>query len=196
MRSLLWILGAYLVGGIPFALLYSLKIEKEDLRDRGSENVGATNVIRNYGWVPGIFVLLLDMLKGALPVAAVLYLSETPSIWLAIAVGIAAITGHIFSVYLRFSGGKGVATSTGVFAVLSPWPLVMAFVFFFVMVAATRYMSAGSLTGAAMLPLFCGYFYGLYDPVTGMAVLLALVVFWTHRENIRRLLRGEENRFF
>lgn len=196
MTSLIWVLGAYLVGAIPFALIYSVWVEKEDVRSRGSSNVGATNVIRNYGWLPGIVVLLLDMMKGGLPVAGVLYLHDPASIWLAITVGMAAIVGHIFPVYLQFSGGKGVATSTGVFAVLSPLPLLIALVFFLAMVVTTRYMSVGSLTGAALLPVFCGFFYGLNDPVTGVATLLALVVFWTHRENIMRLVRGEENTFF
>lgn len=187
----------YLLGGVPFALLYDRLFASGDLLQQGSQNPGATNVIRNYGWGPGVGVLALDVLKGVLPVWLT-FLLGGPNVghgWPVI-VGAAAILGHVYSPYLGFSGGKGVATSTGVFLVLSPLAVAMAFAGFLALVATTRYMSAGSLTGALILPLACGYFYGFYHPITWAGAAAAVVVWWRHRGNLRRLIQGEENRFF
>lgn len=193
-EALAFVTGAYLIGAIPFGLLYSLYVEREDLRTEGSGNIGATNVLRNFGWAPGIFTLLLDAAKGALPsYLALRFFPDDPLIW--ILVGAAAIVGHIFPVYLGFDGGKGVATSAGVFGVLLPIPLIVGLTGFGVMVGLTRYMSVGSLTGALLLPASGCYLYGYEHPVVVGAWVLAAVVYWRHRENIRRLVRGEESTF-
>ncbi len=191
------VLVGYLLGGIPFALIHSRLFASGDLLEQGSQNPGATNVIRNYGWLPGSAVLVLDVVKGALPVGLTIVLEGSlAGSWWPILVGASAILGHVYSPYLGLSGGKGVATSTGVFLVLSPKAVAVAFVGFVAFVGATRYMSAGSLTGALLLPLASGYFHGLNHPVTWAAWVAAAVVWWRHRGNLGRLIRGEENRFF
>lgn len=193
--KVLLLLVSYLAGSVPFGLLYSRYVQGEDVRAKGSGNIGATNVIRNFGWTPGILVLSLDALKGALPVyLAVQLVPGGPLSW--ILVGAAAIVGHVFSVFLYFCGGKGVATSAGVFAVLMPRALLIALLVFAVVVGMARYMSAGSLTAALVLPASGGYFYGYGHPVVIGAFVLAAVVYWQHRENIIRLIRGEEEPFF
>lgn len=189
-----FIVGAYLIGAIPFGLLYSLYVEGEDLRKEGSGNIGATNVLRNFGWIPGVTTLLLDASKGAVPsYLALQFFDSEPLIW--ILVGAASIVGHMFPVYLGFDGGKGVATSAGVFGVLLPIPLLIGLTGFGLMVATTRYMSVGSLTGALLLPVSGCYFHGYSHPVVLGAWVLAAGVYWRHRENIRRLWRGEESTF-
>jgi len=193
--------GSYLVGSIPFGLLYSKTFESTDLRSEGSGNIGATNVIRNFGWTPGFLVLALDASKGAIPVyGAMVTVPETTMVqdvaWFWVLTGIVAILGHIYSVFLGFSGGKGVATSAGVFAVLIPESLLAALLVFGVGVGITRYMSVGSLSGALALPLVAGYFHGFASPPVLAAWILTTVVYWQHSENIKRLLRGEEDTFF
>lgn len=188
------VLGAYLLGSIPFGLLYSLYIAGEDLRTEGSGNIGATNVLRNFGWPAGTLTLLLDAGKGAGPsYLAVRFFPDRPAAW--ILVGGAAILGHVFPLYLGFDGGKGVATSAGVFGVLLPLPLVVGLAAFGIVVGLTRYMSAGSLTGALLLPLSGWYLYGYDHPVVIGAWVLAGMIYWRHRENIRRLWHGEEKTF-
>lgn len=193
--KLVLLLGAYLIGSIPFGYLYSRFVEGVDVRSQGSGNIGATNVLRNFGWVPGVTVLLLDALKGVLPVYATTTLLSGDHLT-GILVGAAAILGHVFSVFLYFGGGKGVATSAGVFAVLAPQALVLSLAVFAPVVGLTRYMSAGSLAGALTLPLAGGYFLGPTDPIVLGAWVLTAMVYWQHRENIKRLIRGEEETFF
>lgn len=191
-----WILVpvGYLLGAVPFGLLYSRILEGEDVRERGSGNVGATNVLRAFGWAPGVITLLLDVLKGLLPVA--LALRWSPGVGPAVVTGVAAIVGHVYPVYLRFDGGKGVATSAGVFALLAPKALLGALVLFLVGVGSTRYMSVGSLTGAVSFPLIAAYLYGPTAPVTAGATAGVVLIVWRHRANLKRLVRGEEHPFF
>lgn len=185
---------SYGLGSIPFGLLYGLWIEHTDPREEGSGNIGATNVLRNFGWIAGVFVLILDVAKGAVPVyASIIAFPSSP--WFQVSVGGACVVGHIFSVFLGFDGGKGVATSAGVLGVLMPWALLLSLAVFMVVVGVTRYMSAGSLTGALVLPLAGSYFEGATAPMVLGAWLLAALIYWQHRKNIGRLLRGEENRF-
>jgi glycerol-3-phosphate acyltransferase PlsY len=189
------VLGGYLSGSIPFGLIYSTLFEESDLREHGSGNIGATNVLRNFGWTPGILVLLLDVSKGAGPVLiASSIFPERPVI--AVLAGVSAIIGHIYPIFLGFDGGKGVATSAGVFAVLIPIPFVSAIAVFALGVGLTRYMSVGSLAGAVALPLAGTYWYGIFHPAVSAAGALALMVFWQHRENIQRLINGNEETFF
>ena len=193
--KLVLLLGTYLVGSIPFGYLYSRYVEGVDVRSQGSGNIGATNVLRNFGWLPGVSVLLLDALKGALPVSLAMSLLPGDHLtW--ILVGASAILGHVLSIFLYFEGGKGVATSAGVFAVLTPQALVIALAVFAPVVGVTRYMSAGSLTGALTLPLAAGYFLEPTDPIVLGAWVLTIMVYWQHRANIKRLVRGEEETFF
>ncbi|MGM0380843.1 MAG: glycerol-3-phosphate 1-O-acyltransferase PlsY [bacterium] len=191
----LLVVAAYLIGAIPFGLLYSLYIGREDIRKKGSGNIGATNVLRNFGWLPGLITLFLDISKGALPVLGALYFIDSPA-YLPVITGVAAIFGHVYPVYLKFSGGKGVATSAGVFMVLAPVPLLVAVAVFLLMVVITRYVSAGSISAAVALPVGCGLYGGLFEPVSFAALILGLVVVWRHRSNIKKLWHGEEDQFY
>lgn len=186
---------AYLIGSIPFGLLLS-RGSGIDIRQHGSGNIGATNVSRLVGKKIGLLTLLLDAAKGWLPViAAGLLLGDDPSRNLTTALcGAAAVTGHSFSVFLRFKGGKGVATALGVFLALSPKALLISLLVFMLTVAATGFVSLGSLlASAAMLPGL--YFFGEASWKLWLAAYVVLLIWLKHQQNIRRLLKGTEKRF-
>jgi len=188
---------AYASGSLPFAWLAG-RAKGIDLRTQGSGNLGATNVFRVLGWKIGVAVFLADALKGALPVLLLAPRIESPRdpmVW-AILVGIAAIAGHVRPLFLGFrKGGKGVATAAGVFFALAPLPMLVAFALFVVIVMATGYVSLGSLVSAAVLPAILVFTLGPSSALFRVGLLVAAFVFWTHRANIGRLRRGEENRF-
>ncbi len=188
---------SYLLGSIPFGLIASRTFFNRDIRKMGSGNIGATNMLRNFGLAAFVAVLLLDALKGAVAiwVARSLGLSQ-PYVLLA---GLACIAGHDWSIYLRFGGGKGIATSAGVILAAFPWQVSIAVIgVFLVVTLASRFMSAGSLSGAIALPvgtlihfradLHAAWAYIVF---AGLAMAMALL---RHSENIRRLLAGEEPR--
>ena len=186
---------AYVVGSIPTAFLVG-RANGIDLRTVGSGNLGATNVFRTLGWKWGLTVYIADMLKGALPV---LWLPPIAGVALGwpwgVAVGLAAIVGHVRPVFLLGKGGgKGVATASGVFLVLAPLPASCAMLAFALVVAASRYVSLGSLIGAVVLPLVLLAQERALTPLVLVSMSVAAFVFWTHRENIGRLRRGEERR--
>ncbi len=183
---------SYLLGLVPTGLWLGLKLRNVDIREHGSRNIGATNTLRVLGKKLGAFTLAMDVLKGWLPVAAALWLN----VWdyLPILCGLAAILGHTFSVFLWFRGGKGVATSTGVFLGLALVPTVIAALVFGVVVAATRMVSAGSIAAAAALSVAV-FFFPASMPVRVVTVIVAVLVILKHRVNIRRIMKGEENRF-
>jgi glycerol-3-phosphate acyltransferase PlsY len=188
---------AYVAGSIPFAHLAGLA-KSVDLRKQGSGNLGATNVFRVLGWKIGILVFLADAAKGALPVLLLpprIDSARDPVLW-AIVIGVAAIVGHVRPLFLKFGkGGKGVATASGVFLALAPVPMLVTFAVFLAVVLATGYVSLGSLVSAALLPALLAFTLGVRSPMFVLSVLVAVFVFWTHRANIGRLRRGEENRF-
>ena len=188
---------AYISGSIPFALLAG-KANSVDLRKTGSGNLGATNVFRTLGWKVGVAVFLADAAKGALPVLLLpprIDSPRDPVVW-AIATGVAAIAGHVRPVFLKFGkGGKGVATAAGVFLALAPVPMLITFAVFVAVVLASGYVSLGSLVSAVLLPTLLGIMGGVESPLFVVSIIIALFVFWTHRANIGRLRRGEENRF-
>lgn len=200
----IYILAAFLVGAIPFGLLIPKLYGVADIRKVGSGNVGATNVYRACGASGALIVTILDVAKGAVPVlVAGAEYSGDFSIGLEyfrLAVGFAAILGHIFPPYLKFKGGKGVNTALGVFLTLIPIPTVIALLSFIVVVAITRYVSLGSIVAAGVL---CGVILlmqygglGAIHPVyvpTGFAIFLLILL--THRANLGRLFHGNENRF-
>ncbi len=197
MHPLLALAISYAAGSIPFAYLAGAACGI-DLRKQGSGNLGATNVFRVLGWKIGVLVFLADALKGALPV---LFLPSRisapgdPIIW-AIACGVAAILGHVRPLFLGFRrGGKGVATSAGVFFALAPLPMLISFAVFVAIVLASGYVSLGSLAAAILLPALLLATRGTASPLFMVSVAVAAFVFWTHRANIGRLRRGEENRF-
>jgi glycerol-3-phosphate acyltransferase PlsY len=188
---------AYTSGSIPFAHLAGMA-KSVDLRKQGSGNLGATNVFRVLGWKIGIAVFVADAAKGAIPVLLLPPRIESPHdpvMW-AILVGVAAIMGHVRPVFLKFGkGGKGVATAAGVFFALAPIPMAVTFAVFLAVVLASGYVSLGSLTSAVVLPTLLAITLGVNSPLFLVSALVAVFVFWTHRANIGRLRRGEENRF-
>jgi glycerol-3-phosphate acyltransferase PlsY len=188
---------AYLSGSIPFAAIAG-RAKGIDLRKQGSGNLGATNVFRVMGWQIGTAVFLADVLKGALPVHFLpphIDSTRDPVVW-GLLVGVVAIAGHVRPAFLGFKkGGKGVATSAGVFLALAPIPMLVTFAVFGIVLFTTGYVSLGSLTSAILLPLLLVFTQGVRSPLFIVCVIIAAFVFWTHRANIRRLLAGEENRF-
>jgi acyl phosphate:glycerol-3-phosphate acyltransferase len=197
MSPIFGVLIAYLCGSIPSAYLAG-KLRGVDLRQHGSGNLGATNVVRVLGPRIGAIVFIVDLLKGFLPVYFLPVYTETlrPELW-ALVYGVAAIFGHVKPVFLLWKGGgKGVATASGVFLALAFVPMLIAEVVWIGVFYFTRYVSLASLAGAAVLPIAILALYGQpQSPVFIASVIIALFVFWTHRANIGRLRRGEEHKF-
>ena len=196
MHPLLGVLIGYLAGSIPFAYLAG-KAHGIDLRQHGSGNLGATNAIRVLGKKTGLAVYLADTLKGFVPVAVLpgLLDTSTPHLW-AIAIGVAAIIGHVKPIFLLGQGGgKGVATTGGVFFGLTPLPTLIAFLSFVVVVLMTKRVSIGSLTSAVVLPAGVIVEKGPTHPLSIICVIIALLVIWLHRGNIRRIINGTEPKF-
>jgi len=197
MTPILGVLIAYLVGSIPSAYIAG-KLRGVDLRQRGSGNLGATNVVRVLGARTGGVVFLADVLKGFLPVFLLPIYADTlqPDLW-ALVYGAAAILGHVKPIFLLGrGGGKGVATATGVFLALAFVPMLIAFAVWVVVFSTSRYVSLASLCGAAVLPIAIVALYRQPGaPVFIASLIIAAFVFWTHRANIARLRRGEEHRF-
>lgn len=195
--AILVCVGAFLLGAIPFGFLMG-RAKGVDLREHGSGNIGATNVMRTLGRGPGALVLLLDALKGLIPVLTAVHgLKLSPG--LVVAAGVAAILGHIYTPFLRFRGGKGVATSLGVLIGLSPVVAAATVLVFAVTVAATRYVSLGSLMGAvAQAVLFWTLPHhgetGFPLPYRIFSLIAAAFVVIRHRQNIQRLLSGTESK--
>ena len=187
---------AYVLGSIPFALIAGRLLKGIDLRQFGSGNLGATNVYRTLGAPAAVVVLLLDAAKGAIPAALFArWFTPSLSVWWSVAFGVAAIVGHVRPVFLRGKGGgKGVATASGVFLALAPAATGIAVAVFIATVAATRFVSLGSLVSAAALPIAMLAMQGPRAPLLPVALAVAAFVFWTHRANIGRLRRGEESR--
>lgn len=186
------LLAAYLFGAIPFGLLLGKYVGGVDVRATGSGNIGATNVARSAGKALGILTLLLDALKGAAPVLVTRYALEQP-IQVVSAAGVAAVVGHVFPVYLRFKGGKGVATGLGAFLALTPIATLIAFVVFGVVFGLTRLVSPGSLAAAAAL-VGAILYLGEPRPVVVAAAAVTGLIFVRHLGNIRRLIQRTEPR--
>ncbi|WP_437708654.1 glycerol-3-phosphate 1-O-acyltransferase PlsY [Sorangium sp. So ce448] len=185
---------AYLLGAIPTGYLFGRFVKGVDLREVGSGNIGATNVLRAFGWGPGLAVLAADVAKGALvagPLAS--WLSVAPGGWVAAAGGLTAVLGHDYTVFLGMRGGKGVATSCGVLLVLAPRSTLATLAVFAVIVRVTRMVSAGSLAGALALPLFLWLLGERGAPALSLSLLLAALVWLKHIPNIRRMLAGTES---
>ena len=182
---------AYLIGSIPTGLLLG-KAYGIDVRREGSGNIGATNLYRTVGRKVGIITLIGDCLKGLLPVLLVKASSLPPEF--AAWVGLAAFCGHVFPVFLKFKGGKGVATALGVFLALAPLAVAIAIALFAVLMFLWRYVSLGSISAAAAMPLAV-YLLGESRTVTVVTLVIAAIVIIRHHENIKRLISGTENKF-
>lgn len=185
------LVAAYLLGSIPTGLLLG-KLCGVDVRKEGSGNIGATNLYRTVGRWVGVMTLAGDCLKGAIPVLLVRQYHSPPEF--AAWVGLAAFVGHVFSLFLKFRGGKGVATALGVFLVLSPLAVAFALALFVGLLLVWRYVSLGSIMAAALMPLAVALLGGGRELFL-VTLIISLVVIVNHHENIRRLLAGTENRF-
>jgi glycerol-3-phosphate acyltransferase PlsY len=183
---------SYLVGSIPFSFLVARLYGVRDVRQEGSGNVGATNVLRTAGKVAGALALGLDLAKGAVPVVAAGGLAATPGNLPEIA-ALGAVLGHLFPVWLRFRGGKGVATGAGAFLALAPLATLSSLGVFLVAAALSRFVSVGSVVGAASLPVLA-WALGASPATCTMAGVVALLVIVSHRENLARIVRGREHR--
>lgn len=195
MTAALWLLASYLLGAVPTSYLVSRAFAKIDLRQHGSGNLGATNLYRVLGWKYAVPVALFDIAKGAIPVLVFAPQASSSELF-ALACGIAAIVGHVFSVFVRFKGGKGVATAAGVMLGLTPLALGIAAAVWGLVLLLTGYVSLGSIAAAAVLPLAV---YLLENPtrpeVLWVDILVAVGVILLHRRNIERLFKGTESRF-
>ncbi len=189
---------AYLLGSIPFGLILAKLFGGADVRKSGSGNIGTTNVARVAGPLAGILTLVLDVAKGAAAVLLGERLSNSSAAWMMIA-ALAALVGHCFPVWLRFNGGKGVATAAGIFLVLSPPAFLGAVILFVLVLGFWRYVSLGSISAAAAMPLLI---YFLWAPrhappltITFGVLGTALLIIFKHAGNIRRLVEGTEPKF-
>lgn len=195
MAAALALLASYLLGAVPTSHLVSRTFARIDLRQHGSGNLGATNLYRVLGWKYAIPVALFDIAKGAIPVL-VFAPQVSSSELFALACGVAAILGHVFSVFVHFKGGKGVATAAGVMLGLTPLALGVSAVVWILVVLLSGYVSLGSIAAASVLPIAV---YLLESPRTPELLwvdgAVALGVIVLHRRNIQRLLKGTENRF-
>lgn len=219
MRGPFVILISYLLGSIPFGYLIVCALEGGDIRQTGSGGTGATNVSRRAGKAAGILTLLLDALKGATAVLLAIWVfgflrdassgganvqiggENTSLYWWVFASVIAVLLGHIFPIWLRFRGGKGVATGVGAFLVLAPVAVLGALLIFVGMVFLKRYVSLGSITAALAIPLLIWVEHLFMKPLPApgpiftAAIASALLIVFAHRENIRRLVQGKESKF-
>ena len=186
------LLASYLLGSIPTGLWLGLTLRKIDIREQGSKNIGATNTARVLGKKLGIVAFVCDVAKGVIPVMIARNYSTLPL--LPLLCGLAAVAGHMAPIYLRFHGGKGVATGAGVFLALCPLAALLAIAVFGVLFAITRMVSAGSIAAAITL---CLAIWSLNYPFSLClaGTLVALLVVWKHRSNIQRIMGGTENRF-
>ena len=190
-----WLFASYLLGAIPTSYLVARLFRGIDLRDHGSRNLGATNLYRVLGWRFAIPVALFDAAKGFIPAALFAPRASSAQLF-GLVCGMMAVLGHAYSVFVRFKGGKGVATAAGVMLALTPLALGASFAVWVVVVALTGYVSLGSIASAAVFPVAVQ----LLDPPDQPAILwldvgVALGIIWLHRANIGRLLKGTENRF-
>jgi len=185
---------SYLLGSIPVGLIVAKKHGHPDIRKEGSGNIGATNVARVVGKKAGLITLIGDILKGALPVLGFSLFVGTNT-WqkqgIVALAGLAAFLGHLFPIYLKFKGGKGVATATGVFLILCPLAVLVDIFVFLGVAWWWRYVSLASLSAAAAMPVLIGLFSNKKVYII-LAVIIAALIFYRHKENIQRLLTGTE----
>ena len=197
MNPFLLVLLSYLVGATPTSYWVGKGIYGVDLRQVGSGNLGATNTFRTLGWRAAVPVMVVDVGKGWLPAWLFPSLDTvgSPARW-ALVYGAAAVLGHVFSVWVRFRGGKGVATSGGVFLAIAPWAVLIAFGVWVLTLLLSRMVSLASIAAALTVPVAVAFTpHEGGGPVLAFTMALATFVIWAHRANLRRILAGEEHRF-
>jgi len=189
----------YLLGSVPTGIVLTRLFSRVDPRKMGSKNIGATNIYRTAGKTLGIFTLLGDMLKGALPIwMAIMWTQHDlwgiPDLWIGI-VGLTPIVGHIFPIFLGFKGGKGVATALGIYLVISPIAVLIEFFLFALIVWKWRIISLGSIVCATTIPILIAYFRSDSQAYFILSVVIAALILYRHQSNIARLLHGTENKW-
>jgi glycerol-3-phosphate acyltransferase PlsY len=185
---------SYLIGSIPTGVVIAKYFFKIDLQKTGSGNIGATNVLRTLGRKMGVITLIGDVLKGVIPVTVAMLLRPYPlNQHLIFFCALGAFLGHLFPVYLKFKGGKGVATAMGICLIVFPFQTFLAAVVFFLVVLKTRFVSLGSILAAVSLPVFVS-FRAQTDYQIVLSVVMSLLIIYKHKENIHRLLEGKENK--
>lgn len=198
------ILFAYLVGSFPTSIVVGRMTRRIDIREHGSKNAGGTNAFRILGWKAGLFVAVVDILKGVLAtllVAKIRVDSLTLNYELVqIIAGTSAVIGHVWTVLAKFKGGKGVATGAGMIVALFPWASLICFIIFAALVLTTRYVSLGSIIATSSLPFILLTFDRIFgksvsNSLLTFSILISGLILFTHRSNIRRLFNGTENRF-
>ncbi len=192
MKWLCLVLAAYIIGSIPVGLILGKLIWKKDLRRFGSHNIGATNAWRVLGQKAGVLVFILDFLKGQIGVLLGSCIIGTPSAM--VIGGFFAIVGHIIPIFAGFRGGKGVATGLGVLSILMPKVMLIVFVVWLILTLLTRYVSVGSIVAAVLTPILAAAFQ-MPGPYFAFALAAAVIIVWRHRENLKRLREGRENKF-
>ncbi|MDR3071340.1 MAG: glycerol-3-phosphate 1-O-acyltransferase PlsY [Endomicrobium sp.] len=190
--KILYIIFAYLCGSIPFSYIVAKMIGKIDIRTVGSGNSGTTNVFRSVGSVAGIIVFVADVSKGFIPVHFMTLMNG--SFFYFTIVALAVILGHVFTIFLNFKGGKGIATGFGVSLALMPLPTLVAFAVFGLIFIFSGYVSLGSICAAISFPLI-SYFLKCDAVATIFACTVAILIIYKHKGNIKRLKNGSENRF-
>lgn len=186
------LIAAYLIGSIPFGLIFGKLIWKKDLRQLGSHNIGATNAWRVLGRKAGILTFIFDFLKGQLGVLLGGCLIGSPGAM--VAGGFFAMLGHIFPLFTGFKGGKGVSAGLGVIAALMPKVTAIVLIVWLVLVVLTRYVSVGSIVAAVLAPILAAVF-NVPDEFFAFALAAAVVIVWRHKDNVLRLKAGRENKF-
>jgi len=182
---------AYLIGSIPNGLIIGKLFWQIDLREHGSKNIGATNAYRTLGAKPAALIFIMDLLKGIIGVWLGSYMIGTP--FAMILGGIAAIIGHNWSAFLKFTGGKGVATGLGVIAMIMPQATIVVFVTWLIIVYVTKYVSLASIVAAMMVPI-CSYFFNEPLEYLCFSILAAVFVIYRHKSNVHRLINGNESK--
>ena len=189
-----WFVASYLLGSLPTSWIVVKLVKGQDLRKLGSGNLGATNLFRQLGWRWALPAALIDVAKGTVPVLVFGPRAGGGDL-MALALGVTAVLGHVFSLFVNFKGGKGVATGAGVLLGLAPWAALVAIVIWAIVVKVTGYVSLGSIVAAAALvPALWLIYPAKRDLVLPFALLAAMIVL-LHRANIQRLLKGTEHRF-
>jgi glycerol-3-phosphate acyltransferase PlsY len=183
----------YLLGSIPTGLILAKLFTKVDPRKLGSKNIGATNIFRTAGKALGIFTLVGDLLKGAIPVWIAIHWGES-DLWIA-ASGLTPFLGHVFPIFLGFKGGKGVATALGAYLVISPIAVLIEFIIFAGIVWKWRFISLGSITCATTIPILIAFFRSDSKLYFVLSVIIAALILYRHQANISRLLQGTENKW-
>jgi acyl phosphate:glycerol-3-phosphate acyltransferase len=203
------VIASYLIGSIPFSYLVVRAFAGADIRQHGSRNVGATNVARTFGKTPGVIALLLDLSKGFLVVVFARWLTSlphwpfasgvdvspwySPSFWVALA-ALIAVAAHMFPIWLRFHGGKGVATAAGAFLAMEPIAVLAAAIIFLIVLLATRFVSLASMLSAASVPVFFRFLTHASFWTIVISIVIAMLIIVKHHSNIARLTQGTERR--